>query len=103
MSTTMGFVQNFNSDNLSSTVVNYFDEIMVLYNLVGQRQDLDICTDNNDASLATFTLLTESEDDAKDIYDTLNNSSFSVYGDLYEINMELNKASIKTTITKAVS
>ncbi len=96
------FVHNFNSDDLPSIIINYFDEVMVLYNVVGNRQDLDICTDNN-ASLSTFILLMESEDDAKTLYENLNQSSFSVYNTKYNINMEINKASIKTIITKAIS
>lgn len=102
MNTTSDFVRNFNSDDLSKLIINFFDEIMVLYNLVGQRQDLDICADN-DASLATFTLLMEKEKDAKELFNNLNSSSFSVYNDIYCINMELNGASVKTTIFRATS
>lgn len=99
---TIEFVHNLNSDDLSSIITNFFDEIMVLYNLVGDRQDLDICTEN-DASLATFILLMESEEDATKLYNDLNQSSFSVYSDRFDINMEINRASIKTTIIKATS
>lgn len=99
---TIEFVHNLNSDDLSSIITNFFDEIMVLYNLVGDRQDLDICTEN-DASLATFILLMESEEDAIKLYNDLNQSSFSVYNDRFDINMEINRASIKTTIIKATS
>ena len=98
----MDFAHNFNSDSLSSIITRFFDEIMVLYNLVGDRQDIDICTDDS-ASLATFILLMESEDDAKTLYNNLNNSSFSVYNDKYDIIMEINKASVTTKIYKAVS
>lgn len=102
MNSTTEFIHNFNSDDLSSTIIKYFDEVMVLYNVVGNRQDLDICTDNN-ASLATFILLMESEDDAKTLYENLNQSSFTVYDNKYNIIMDINKASIKTIITKATS
>lgn len=98
---TLEFIHNLNSDNLAAVVVNFFDEIMVLYNLVGSRQDLDICADN-DASLATFTLLMESEEDAQNLCSDLNNSYFSVYNDKFIINMEVVGASIKTIIEKAV-
>ena len=102
MNTTTEFIHNFNSDDLSTTILNFFDEIMVLYNLVGNRQDLDICTDNN-VSLATFILLMESEKDAKELYNHLNASSFSVYNDVFDINMELNGASVISTIITASS
>lgn len=96
------FIKNFNSDDISSIVTRFFDEIMVLYNLVGNRQDLDICTDNN-ASLATFILLMDSEDDAQKLYDNLNGTTFSVYDNRYDVCMQISGASITTTITKATS
>lgn len=102
MNNTKVFIRNFSSDDLPSTIIKYFDEIMVLYNIVGDIQDLDICVDN-DSSVAIFTLLTEYEKDAKNLYDSLNQSSFSVYNTKYNIDMELNKTSIKTIISKATS
>ena len=92
-----------NLDNVASVLPKFFDELMVLYNLVGHRQDLEICTDTSNASLVTFTLLMDSEDDAKSLYENLNGSSFSVYDKYYDIHMEISGASVKTTITKATS
>lgn len=97
---TTEFVKNFSSDNISAMVVNFFDEIMVLYNLIGDRQDLDICTDDS-SSVATFTLLMENEADAKTLYDNLNNSEFEVYGNKFNISMTLSESSIITVISKA--
>lgn len=97
---TTEFVKNFSSDNISAMVVNFFDEIMVLYNLIGDRQDLDICTDDS-SSVATFTLLMENEADAKSLYDNLNNSEFEVYGNKFNISMTLSESSIITVISKA--
>lgn len=99
---TTEFIKNFNSDNISSIVTRFFDEIMVLYNLVGNRQDVDICTDNN-ASLATFILLMDSDDDAQKLYDNLNGTIFSVYDNRYDVSMQISGASITTTIAKATS
>lgn len=97
------FIKGFDSDNMPITVMNHFDEIMVLYNLVGHRQDLDICTENDGAPAATFILLMDSESDAVDLYNNLNNTDFTVYGNTYDISMQLNQASISTTINKASS
>lgn len=83
-------------------VTKFFDEIMVLYNLMGNRQDIDICTDD-DASRANFVLLMESEDDAKTLYSRMNNNIFSVYGTKYLISMNISGASITTVISKALS
>lgn len=96
------FVHNLNSDNISSIVTRFFDEIMVLYNLVGYRQDLDICTDDS-ASLATFIILMDSEADAEDLYNKFNGYGFSVYRDTYLISMNISGSSVRTTIEKAVS
>lgn len=101
MSNTIEFIRNFNSDNVGSIVSKFFDEIMVLYNLVGDMQDLDICT--NDDTAATFTLMMDSEDEAKRLYDKLNTYDFEVYGIRYIISMNLSGGSILTTITKATS
>ena len=39
---TTNFIKNFNPDDIATVVTRYFDEIMVLYRLVGNRQDMDI-------------------------------------------------------------
>lgn len=100
MSSTVEFIRNFNSDNIGSIVSRFFDEIMVLYNLVGDIQDLDICT-NNESSTAIFTLMMDSEDEAKCLFNRLNGYDFEVYGIRYIITMDLSGGSILTTITKA--
>lgn len=99
---TVNFVKNLNSDDISSVVAECFDQIMVLYNLVGSRQDVDICTDSNNPS-TTFILLMDSKDDAEKLYEELNGSGFSVYGNNFDISMQLQGESIKTVITKALS
>lgn len=99
MNNTMDFVRNFNSDNYALLITNFFDEIMVLYNLVGDRNDLEICTDA-DATVATFTMLMESDKDAQQLYNTLHNSEFEVYGNKFDIVMKLYDSSIKTSIIK---
>jgi hypothetical protein len=102
MSNAIEFIKNITSDDISVIVTRFFDEIMVLYNFVGSRQDIDVCVDNG-ASLATFILLMDSEKEAIKLYNTLNNTYFSVYGDRFDINMQLKGESITTIITKASS
>ena len=101
MYTTEEFIRNFNSDDIASVVTKFFDEIIVLYNLVGNRQDVDICTDNSSSS-ATFILLMDNKEDAKKLYEDLNGMDFTVYGTKYVISMTLSKdSSITTVICKA--
>ena len=99
MNNSVDFVKNFTSDNISSIVTRFFDEIMVLYNLIGDRHDLDICTDDS-ASIATFRILMESEDEAKSMYEDLNGSDFEVYGNKFGIMMTLSGCTITTVISK---
>lgn len=96
---TTNFVKNVTSDNISSMVTNFFDEIMVLYNLIGDRESLDICTEDS-SSIATFRIIMESEEDAKNLYDMLNCTNFSVYGNKFDINMILSEKVIIATISK---
>ena len=97
---TITFVNSLTSDNIPLMVTKFFDELMVLYNLVGCRHDLHIHAENS-TSLATFTLLMETKDDALQLYNYLNGLLFSVYGTLYKVSMNLNNLSIKTIISKA--
>lgn len=97
MNDTTKFVNAITTENKAVVVVRFFDEIMVLYNLVGCREDLVIYADST-AELATFRITTDSEEVAKSLYETLNQSSFAVYNDLYNIDMTLSGASVLTTI-----
>lgn len=96
---TLDFIHNLNSDDVSAVVTSFFDELMVLYNLVGNRQDLDICTTSE--SVATFIILMESDKGAKDLFNELNGRSFSVYGQMFYIDMILSGSSVTTVINRA--
>lgn len=98
---TIDFVKNIESEDISSIIMNFFDEIMVLYNLVGNKQNIQINTDN-DASLASFTLNMETEEDALELFDKLNGSDFDVYDDGFNISMTISKNTIVTVIIRKV-
>lgn len=99
---TENFIKNLNSHNISCILTRYFDEMMVLYNLIGNREDLDIRA-NDDCSSLEFVLTANSKEDAYRIYNALNKTSFSVYNSIYNISMEIFENSISTFITKADS
>lgn len=92
------FANGINTTDAAFMIKQYFDEIMILYELIGNRQDIDICTGNND--IAEFILTMNTKKDAKKLYNSLNNTVFSVYNDTFSISMILNDQSITTTITK---
>ena len=97
---TIEFVHRLDSSDIQSIVTRYFDELMVLYNLVGHRHDMEIRSDI-DSSVATFSISMNTEDDAQKLYNNLNNTTFTVYNVKFLISMTLSGLSIETTISKA--
>lgn len=93
------FIKNIDSNDLSAVIANFFDEIMILYNLIGGRQDLKVQVDES-ATTATFTLVMDNDSDAKELYSKLNGMDFSIYGITFAIAMNINNESISTTITQ---
>ena len=99
---TSEFVSRIDKDSISMVITKFFDEIMILYNLLGNRTDMTISADNSN-SIATFLLNMGNEDEALNIYNMLNNTYFSIYSDKYIISMQLSGRSISTVIYKAIS
>ena len=97
--TTEDFVKAITSDDITKVVTQCFDELMVLYHIIGTRQDIDICTDNSKMPIS-FILLMESESDAIKLTESMNGLDFSVYGSSYIIGMSCTGATIHTTIRK---
>ena len=97
--TTEDFVKAITSDDIVQVVTQCFDELMVLYHIVGTRQDIDICTDNSKMPIS-FILLMESESDAIKLTESMNGLDFSVYESSYIIGMSCTGATIHTTIRK---
>lgn len=98
--TTDEFVKAISSDDIASVVTHCFDELMVLYHIVGTRQDIDICTSNSNSPIA-FMLLMDSESDAIKLTESMNGLDFSVYGSTYVVSMTCTGATIHTLIRKA--
>lgn len=99
---TVDFANKIHQPDMSGIMTRCFDEIMVLYNLLGDMQDMTISADNDSPS-ARFTLNMKSEEDANSLFESINNTYFSVYEDKYMIEMELSGRSIHTVIYKAIS
>lgn len=107
MNTTEGFLNYFGGDDktcIKDIIVYFFDELMVLYNTIGEREDLliDSKYNSSDSSLPVFNIKLENDDDAMKLYDNLNNRSFSVYNMNYLISMQINSNIIATTISRLV-
>lgn len=100
MINTDDFVKSITSDDIPYLVTKCFDELMVLYHLIGNRQDIEICTDNSEMPIS-FVLLMESESDAIKLTEAMNGLDFSVFDTQYIVNMTCSNASIHTIIRKA--
>ena len=98
---TLDFVKQMD-ECAANSIARFFDEIMILYHLVGVRDNMIISADNS-ASVATFNITMESEKDAIELYTSLNESFFTVYNDKYIIKMQLSGRMISTIIIKAIS
>lgn len=96
------FVRRIDHDHICEIMAKFFDEIMVLYNLVGDKKDIIISTDTNCPS-TKFILLMNTEKDAIELFNNLNNMVFTVYDDKFVIEMELSGRYISTVIYKAIS
>lgn len=99
MNKTDDFVKSISSDDIPSIITHCFDELMVLYHMVGNRQDIEICADGK--MPISFMILMESEDDAIKLIDAMNGLDFSVYGTPYIVEMSRSAASIHTSIRAA--
>lgn len=97
-----GFINKFDQTAIFDVMTKFFDEIMVLYNLIGERDINNIELDNN--SVASFVVNTFSIDCAARIYSDLNGTSFNVYGSSYDIHVATsNSESVVVVIVKTPS
>lgn len=99
MDNTEIFIRQINTSDISTIVTKFFDEIMVLYNLIGIRNNMSISVDGNTAA-ALFTLSMNNNDDATALFNVLNNTCFSIYSDTFSIHMKLHETEIMTEIRK---
>lgn len=82
------FIIGLTGEELGTMMINFFDEIMVLYNLIGGRSDIHVSA--NDASSATFHIIADDRDNALRIYNCLNQITFKIYNIDFKVNMDLN-------------
>ena len=84
------FVGNITSNNIADDAAHFFDEIAILYNLIGKREDIEVCSDGN----ARFTLMMDSEEEASRLYSLLNGMDYTVYGFKYGIHMNKSNSNV---------
>lgn len=94
------FATMIKSDNAATMIKQYFDEIMVLYDIIGHREDIFISTGNNLNNTTEFKLELNSEKSARELFNRLNGVTFSAYNDQYLITMTNQGKRIIATIDK---
>ena len=94
----LGFVNKIHNNDANS-IVRYFDQIMILYNFIGRKQNVSISVDGSNA---VFEIVFDNPKDASSIYGFLNGSHFDIYQSRYTIDMELSGVTILTKIYKVV-
>lgn len=99
MNTSFDFANQL-SDNMHIYVCKFFDELMVLYHLVGVRDNTSISI-HDDNSGVTFDIRMNSTQEANELYSSFNNTDFIVYGIKFTISMNVNENIVSTVISKA--
>lgn len=94
------FAKSINSENVPDLILGAFDELMVLYQFVGTRQDIKIShTAADDCNNIEFTFLLGTIDNAKKICESLNFQGFTVFNKKFIIEMTQSKSSALVRIS----
>ena len=99
MSTSFDFANHLN--DVSTFVCKFFDELMVLYHLIGIRDDATISF-NSDTQEVTFNIKMKTAADAKELVSDFNNTDFIIYGIKFNISMTSRRNVVYTSISKAI-
>ena len=94
----LGFVNRIHHDD-ANHIVTYFDQIMILYNFIGRKQNVSVSVDGANT---TFELVFDNELDASNLYEFLNGTQFDIYKNRYIVEMQLSGVTILTKIYKVV-
>ena len=94
------FVKNATTpDNIAYMVIHFFDELMVLYNIIGQREDIHISSNIEGPIL--FNLKMTNVDEANRLLTSMGGTILEVFGCNYAVNMTRNRNIVHTMITRA--
>ena len=94
----LGFVNKIHHDD-ANYIARYFDQIMILYNFIGRRQNVSISMDGTNTA---FEIIFDNEVEASSLYEFLNGTQFNIYQNRYTVEMQLSGDTILTKIYKVV-
>lgn len=93
------FIQSIPNDNdneiLKNVILQYFDEVMLLYNLVGTCEDTSITKIDSDYSVASFSVIFKTESEAYKMHTIIDQVIITCYGKKYVINTNINKKTVE--------
>jgi hypothetical protein len=81
----VSFTQGINYDNgVQPVLKGYFDDIMALYDLIGDRKDIHISTESSESSVR-FNINLQSDDIAKELKDAIDNKLIRKYNHTFTV------------------
>lgn len=78
-------------------ILEYFDEIMVLYDLVYEYRDISISTKDNNGLMA-FTIVFESDDAANKVFPIIDSREIYKFNKIFESKVQHNNNEIYVEI-----
>lgn len=84
-------------NNFGEKIQKFFDHTMAMYNLIGVRDNIDICAESNDQEIS-FVILTDDKNEAETIFDSIKNKEIKIYGHDYVPELKKTKNSIGITL-----
>lgn len=79
------------SDNPAYDFTHHFNEISVLYGIVGGRSDIDVVTSKEKGKFG-FSILLEKEEEAQTLKSRCDGSKYTVYGESYTLRAKMSKS-----------
>lgn len=92
------FIRSIDSCSLDKLIGYRFDEISVLYSIIGTHAEIISLSEDN-TKAASFTLLMESEEEAIRVCRDLDGLIFNSYNTRYLINLSRNGCSVNAVLT----
>lgn len=100
-----GFIASLSSSSgtrVEDYILNHFEEVMLLYDIFGNFENLHISVDKN--IINPFNISFTNEKDALEMNNLINGTTLHIYGDKYFIGSEvINNKLIKVTLTEYAS
>lgn len=100
-----GFIASLSSTSNNSVedyILNHFEEVMLLYDIFGNFENLHISVDKN--IINPFNISFVNDNDALNMNNLINGTTLHICGDKYFIGSEvINDKLIKVTLTECAS